>query len=81
MNEVLSSFAFYCKQLNGSVLKSLKPKQPGPKSGKKNSSGLARVEILYFVSSRVGLKIFIFTSGWAEIEAIQAGPGLEKSDL
>ena len=59
-----------CKQLNGLVLKSLKPKLSiWVEIGKKNRSGLARAKILYFVSSSAGSEIFMFTLGWAEIAA------------
>ena len=38
-----------CKELNGPVLKSLKPKQSGLKLEKKKMAGLAHNKVLYFV--------------------------------
>ena len=44
-----------CKQLNGPVFKSLKPRCLG-RNRKKNWPGRARAKILYFVSGRAGLR-------------------------
>ena len=54
------------KQLNGRILKSLKPKWAVPKSEKKNWPGWARAKIVYFLgSSWTRVEISIPLSGWS----------------
>ena len=67
-----------CKQLNGQVLKPLKPKLSGLKLEKKNCLFWPMPKYCILFQTRPGLKYLFLLQAWAEIADIQARSGPEK---